>query len=498
MASEELQNQALTVSQALATAKNALESFVVTIEGEVSEFNCKAGYKAVYFSVKDAHATMPCMMWMDKFRMADVPVEIGSLVRMTGRFTLHAAKGRMNFKVFTIRLAGEGELRKLVADLAKRLEVEGLMSPERKRPLPKYIETVGLVTSPRGAVVHDVLRTMRRRFPLAEVKFAGVTVEGKTAPHDMMNAINTVVAAGVEVVLLVRGGGQYEDFMPFNDEGLARFIAQCPVPVVTGIGHEPDTTIADMVADVRASTPTHAAEAVTPRADNLMTGFNNAARRLEAAVSRTLGTYDMPLELISQKPLFREAQALFSGDSLMLDSLSDSLYRSIPQNIRRDEAQLDLLSARLKSLGGSTFAKKDGDLNQLETRLTSLRGTAFDRFRGNLDQCRTRLTSVSGTVFDRFEGGLDQAETRLASRSKTFLNQPQSQYAVLASRLNDLSPLNILCRGYSISYDQKGNAVRSVTQVHPGESLSVTLADGKADCRVESVTKTQRVPVDLD
>ena len=250
----------------MALAKAQLEQCgTVTIVGEVSEVSIKAGYKAVYFTVKDDRSSLPCMMWMNRYHATGIVLNVGSLVEMTGRFTLYAAKGRMNFDAFTLRLAGEGNLRLQVANLARKLEAEGLMSAERKRPIPKYPEAIGLVTSPRGAAVHDVLRTLRRRYPAATVRLAGVPVEGRDAPQLSSPGPGCRRPSDAEVMLLVRGGGSFEDLMTFNDEMLARAVAACPVPVVTGIGHEPDTSIADMVADFRASTPT-AAPKPFPRA----------------------------------------------------------------------------------------------------------------------------------------------------------------------------------------------------------------------------------------
>ena len=254
--------------------------------GEVSDVSNKPGYKAVYFTVKDQRAALPCMMWNNRFQASGVRLAVGQLVELTGRFTLYAPKGRMNFDVFSIALAGEGNLRMQVANLARKLEAEGLMAPARKRPVPAYPALVGLVTSPRGAAVHDVLRTLRRRFPLARVLVAGVAVEGSNAPAGIVEGMRAVVRAGAEVVLVVRGGGSFEDLMPFNDEGLARMIAKCPVPVVTGIGHEPDTSIADMVADLRASTPTAAAEAVSPARESLGRLFEARSSSLPANLAR--------------------------------------------------------------------------------------------------------------------------------------------------------------------------------------------------------------------
>ena len=204
---------ALSVSAAVGLAKAALEDVVVRVIGEVSELSNKAGYKAVYFTVKDQKAALPCMMWNNRYQASGVALSVGALVELTGRFSLYAAKGRMNFDVFSVELAGEGRLRMQVAELARRLQAEGLMAPERKRALPRYPKTIGLVTSPRGAAVHDVLRTLRRRYPMARVLVAGVPVEGAAAPARLAEGLRRVADAGAEVVLLVRGGacvGGYE------------------------------------------------------------------------------------------------------------------------------------------------------------------------------------------------------------------------------------------------------------------------------------------------
>ena len=302
---------ALSVSAAMGLAKNALEEVVVRLVGEVSEVNDKPGYKAVYFTVKDEKASLPCMMWMNRYQASGVALSVGALVELTGRFSLYAAKGRMNFDVFSVSLAGEGQLRLQVANLARELEAMGLMDPARKRPLPAYPEAIGLVTSPRGAAVHDVLRTLRRRYPLARILFAGVPVEGPGAADGLVDGLAKVVFAGAEVVLLVRGGGSFEDLMPFNDRRLARTIAACPVPVVTGIGHEPDTSIADMVADVRASTPTAAAEAVAPAQGEIAARIQGLGAAMGHAESRRLDALSIKMERVASLPLFREPTRLF-------------------------------------------------------------------------------------------------------------------------------------------------------------------------------------------
>ena len=391
---------ALSVSAAMALAKGALEAVTVRLVGEVCELNDKPGYKAVYFSVKDEHAVLPCMMWLSRYNANGLRFKLGDMLELTGRFTLYAAKGRMSFDVFSFALAGEGNLRVRVAQLARKLEAEGLMNPARKRPIRAFPETVGVVTSPRGDAVHDVFRTLRRRFPLARVLFAGVPVEGADAPRHIMDGMACVVAAGAEVVLVVRGGGSWEDLMPYNDERLARAIAACPVPVVTGIGHEPDTTIADMVADIRASTPTGAAQAVSPAPEELAALFDRERVRLTAGMARRLDRLRHDVDLRAAKPTFAQPEQLYAGEALHLDAAL----------------------------------------------------AAFSR--------------VQASLVPRFA----------------------QQVALSASRLDDLSPLAVIGRGYAIARTGTGAIVKSVAQVSPGDPITVAVADGTISARVTAAT----------
>lgn len=362
----------LSVSEAMQAAKRSLESITVKLIGEVSEVNAKAGYKAVYFTVKDAGASLPCMIWLNRYHQSGVQLCVGQRVELTGRFTLYAPKGRMNFDVFSISLAGEGDLRRRVAELAQRLEREGLMAASRKRPVGSLYEHIGLVTSPRGAAVHDVLRTIRRRFPVARISLAGVAVEGSQAPQGIVFGIDACVRAGCEVILVVRGGGSFEDLMPFNDERLARAIAACPVPVVTGIGHEPDTSIADMVADVRSSTPTAAAERVSPDSSTLLRELDARAASMSASQRLAIERYEARLGHIASRPLFKDPHLLFSTDLLTLDLLHDRLSRALPECLAKDSLHLNDMQRRLCDRAKTSFERFEHDLALRAGRLHDL------------------------------------------------------------------------------------------------------------------------------
>jgi len=414
-------SDALSVTQAMNLAKGALESVTVRIVGEVSEVSIKPSYKAAYFTVKDKSSALPCMMWNNRYRAQGIDLKVGQLVEITGRFTLYTAKGRMNFDVFSIALSGEGQLRLQVANLAKKLAAEGLTDPARKRRLPSLPERIGLVTSPNSAAVHDVLRTLRRRFPVAEVLLAGVPVEGAGAAAGIAQGIECVAQAGAQVVLVVRGGGSFEDLMPFNDELLARTIAACPIPVVTGVGHEVDTTIVDMVSDLRASTPTAAAEAVSPSRENLESFFESRHAALGNGVRRGLERRKVELDRIAAKPMFVEPVRLFADDALALDVAADRLSRALPARLEKQTMVVEGLNARMKQVGA-------------------------------------RVTLP------------------FAQRMK-----------VAASRLEDLSPVGVIARGYSIARDHDGEILRTIEQVSPGSKIEVSVIDGTVDCTVDAV-----------
>ena len=369
---EQREGAPLSVSAAMALAKGSLESIEVRILGEVSEVAVKPGYKAAYFTVKDASASLPCMMWNNRYRSCGVQLALGQLVELAGRFTLYAPKGRMNFDVSSLALAGEGDLRLKVANLARKLEAEGLTSPARKRALPPYPERIGLVTSPRSAAVHDVLRTLRRRFPHARVLLAGVPVEGSAAAAGMVEGLRCVCEAGAQVVLLVRGGGSFEDMMPFNDEALARAIAACPVPLVTGIGHEVDTSIADMVADLRASTPTAAAEAVSPSAEALASMLAAQRAGLASSCTRRIDALTAEVARVAARPQFADPLTLFAAEAQALDFASERLARAPGAALARQRERLASSASRLLAQGPRAFDAQRAALSTAASRLEDL------------------------------------------------------------------------------------------------------------------------------
>ncbi len=436
---------ALSVSEALSRAKGALEGMVLVVEGEVSQFRDSPAYKAVYFPLADPGGVMDCMMWRNRYAAAGVELRPGLRVRLTGRFSVYPAKGRMQFEVFKLEPAGEGDLRERVARLARKLQAEGLMDPARKPPVPAFCQRVAVVTSPHGKVKDDVARTLRRRNPMVELLYCAVPVEGAAAAAQMAQALRVAEAARPDVILLVRGGGSYEDLMPFNDEGLARAVAACRVPVVTGIGHEPDTTICDMVAARRASTPTAAAESVAPAASELLAGLDATWRRAGEALRRDLAARGRVLDVLAARPALADPlRTLVEQRRERLDFAHDRLVGALP----------DMVEAR-----------------RSETARAALRLAAAAR----------RLCPLRAA-------GLDGAAKRLhALGACGLLAGPARGLAVAAGRLEALSPLAVIARGYAMALDGEGRVVSSVARAASGDALTVRVSDGELDCRVEGV-----------
>ncbi|MDZ4655257.1 MAG: exodeoxyribonuclease VII large subunit [Coriobacteriia bacterium] len=439
------ENRALSVSDAMRLAKGALEDIQVRVLGEVSECTVKPGYKAVYFTISDEYAVLPCLMWRDAYTASGLDLRPGMLVEVGGMFTAYAPKGRMQFQVRSMAPAGEGVLRLQVAALARRLEEAGLMSLERKRPLPEFPSRIGLVTSPRGKAVHDVIRTLRRRYPVAELVIAGVRVEGEAAVQSIAEGLRLMSATpGMDVVILCRGGGSYEDLMPFNAEEVACAIVACAVPVVTGIGHEPDTTIADMVADVRASTPTAAAEAVAPSVEELAQRLEGKARLLGRVLHHTVRSYEHRLRLLQDRPVLRDPVCTLGARMQAVDLAAGALGRALPARLSRDR---------------EAVARASKELLRVAPRLS-----------------------------ERHADRVGHTGARLADAGSRMLERTQRDVERYAARLDDLSPLAILRRGYAVCYDESGSVVvRSVGDVSVGDRVAVRLAEGSLGCVVDSV-----------
>ncbi len=435
------ERDALSVSDAMQLAKMALEQVAVRVIGEVT--NVSLNYAAaVYFTLKDEAAQMPCLMWRNAYELCGFQLKDGLLVEVSGVFSVYAPKGRMQFQVRQMTLAGEGALRMRVAALARKLEAEGLMAEALKRPLPAFPERIAVVTSSRGKAVHDVLRTLARRYPVAEVLIAGVQVEGEGAIEAIVEGLRVAGSTpGVDVVILCRGGGSYEDLMPFNSEEVARAVRACPVPVVTGIGHEPDVSIADLVADVHASTPTAAAERVAPAVQEIEDRLSGLATRLGRGLVHVLQGCGHRLELLTNRTVLSDPDALLASFGLRLDAAIEVLARSLPARLERDALRVEEMRRTL---------------SRMAPRIT-------ERFAHELTSTASRFRPVAPRLVERHEGSV----------------------ALLAAQLDTLSPLAVLARGYAVCYDATGAIVRRARDVDVGNRVTVRLAEGRLGCLVQ-------------
>ena len=459
----------LTVSEVTRLANSILKKHSFCVKGEVSELSDKPGWKAVYFTIKEADAVLECKMWRNRYSASGVQLAIGAEVVITGKFDIYARTGRISFDATSISIEGEGALRARIAALAKKLQAEGLMAQERKRPIPKMPLSVGIVSSPRGAVIHDALRTFRRRFPMARIVFAGVPVEGVGAERELTRAVQAVGSSGVEVVLLIRGGGSFESFMPFNDEGLARAIVACPVPVVTGIGHEPDTSIADMVADHRASTPTDAALFVTPDRVEVAEQLNALFSRMTRSLKGRLDRSEQYLDQVESRPLFQDPALLYSNEAQSLDLLQGRLEQALRGAVGAQGQQLQLLQERFGHAGEKLGGTESQSLGILQERFSHAGQKLATRPLHDVELMREKLLQMG----------------------RGMLGKSASEAAVLTARLNDLSPLHILERGWSIARDEQGSVVSSVSQAPVGSTVELQLTDGALSCRVEGQTESE-------
>ncbi len=435
----------ISVSRAVARAKDAVNGITgLVVTGEVTGFrgpNARSGH--CYFQVKDDSSSMDVIVWRGTYAKAGIQLRDGMKVLMTGGFDVYVGSGRLSFVVRSIEIAGEGLLRQQVAELARRLEAEGLMAPERKRPVPRFCTRVAVVTSLSGSVIDDVKRTLRRRNPLVELQVVGCAVQGAHAPQTIVRALRVAADARPEAILLVRGGGSFEDLMTFNDEALARAVAACPVPVVTGIGHEPDTSICDMVADRRCSTPTAAAESVAPALDEIVMAINGRQQRLLQALSTEV-----------------------DRESDRIDRLSAQAARSLSERVGRDRVAVDSLSGH-RCLQDPRFFVDDRttQLMQTEQRLVDALPRQLGRASGDVSRLGDRLGSVGPRICRPFEAELARS----------------------AASLEALSPVRVLSRGYAIATDASGHVISSAEDVSVGESVKVRLGHGELAATVSEV-----------
>lgn len=371
----------------------------VAVRGEISNYKLyPSGHH--YFTLKDENAALKCVMFKSNAARLRFRPENGMKIIAMGRITVYPRDGAFQLYCSGLTVDGVGDLYAAFEQLKKKLAAEGLFSPEHKKPLPPYPGTIGIITSSAGAAIHDMLRILNKRYPLTQVRLLPVRVQGVEAPGEIAAAIRYANHYHLADLLIVgRGGGSMEDLWAFNDEGVAHAIYDSNIPIISAVGHEPDVTISDYVADLRAATPSNAAELAVPDQAALLQSMDSAASAMASYLARQLRSSRQRLATLSRSP------ALMSPT---------------------------------------------GYLNQRRT---------------NLEHLKTRL---------------------IAAQSQQ-LQRRRQRFVGCTAKLDAMSPLKVLTRGYSIVQQQDGSILRSVSQTEPGREIQVKLTDGSLNAVVSSI-----------
>ncbi|MFB3909855.1 MAG: exodeoxyribonuclease VII large subunit [Candidatus Eisenbacteria bacterium] len=438
-------DQTLQVSDLLALAKGALDRGTgpVWVVGELTGFRRHQPSGHLYFEMKDGKGRICCVQWRDSARRIRFSPADGMQVRAHGRLGIYEPQGRLQLYVDTLLPAGFGELQAALERLKQRLAAEGLFAPERKRPIPRYPLAIGVATSPAGAAVRDILRVLGERWPVAEVWLCPCAVQGEGAAAEIVRSLRHLERLHPDVILLARGGGSIEDLWPFNEEPVVRAVAACSIPILTGVGHEIDVTLADFAADVRAATPSQAAELAVPSKED---------------VGRLLASYGQRLG--------RRAGERLATDRLRWARLRDSHGLRRPLDLLRQKGQrIDELAERAGQCALARMRERRRRTEELAQRL------AAKEPRRTLARAGLRLHDLRGRMGDAAARRLARATDRLRGR---------------AAHLEAVGPHAVLARGYAIALRARdGRAVRGASEVETGEKVRLLLGTGELGCRVE-------------
>ena len=445
----EPESKVLTVTQLTRRVRNLLELKIggVTIEGEISNLR-RQNSGHVYFTLKDAGAQVSCVLFRSDAARVRIELEDGIEIQLKGEISVYEPRGQYQIIGRTVQAVGQGALQVKFDALKRKLDAEGLFDPESKRPIPRFPRTVCLVTSPTGAAVRDMLNILARRAPWVRILIYPVRVQGDVAAREIARAIGrlgeaeTIGLPQIDTVAVTRGGGSLEDLWPFNEEIVARAIHACPIPIVSAVGHEIDFTISDFAADLRAPTPSAAAELIVPDAAELAGRLASLHTALDTHVERTLHYWETVLDHTSRSALTREPLRV-------LDEL---------------EQDLDHLESQLES-------RAETQLRSCERRLVEVRhtlqlqhpGSKLERQWQNLLLAGEKLGAVFQRSFAAQEARLDHAATAFKA----------------------LGPESIFARGFSATTDRAGNLITSQEEAPSGTRLTTHVQEGVIESTVD-------------
>ncbi len=442
--------QVLTVSELSATIRDALETRFqnVWVEGEISNARLwNTGH--LYFTLKDSASQIKAVIFRGSLRYLKFKPEDGLRVVARGKISVYDVKGEYQLICEHLEPQGFGPLQVAFEQLKKKLAAEGLFEASRKRPLPALPRRIGLVTSIDGAALRDMVRVLRRRYPNAHLVISPTRVQGEGAAVEVARALKLVARVShVDVIIIGRGGGSLEDLWAFNEEVVARAIAASPVPVISGVGHETDVTIADFVADLRAATPSAAAELVVRRKDEFFSQIDRLGERLDAAMGNRLRRIESRLHMLEARPGYAGFAGRLAFRGRHVSELASALRHGVGQALARRARRHDLLRRSLDQ---------------------------FDP-RHRLGAIRTRLVS---------------RDAQLAAAARRRITLSQGHFGALAARLEGLSPLAVLGRGYAVTWNaERTRIIRDAATLKVGDEVSVTLQRGGFAATVNEVTRT--------
>ena len=441
------QRTVLSVSELNATIRDVLENQLQTVwvEGEISNARVwNTGH--LYFTLKDTASQIKAVMFRSAVRYLKFKPEDGLKVVARGKVSVYDPKGEYQIICEHLEPKGLGALQQAFEQLKKTLQAEGLFDQARKRPLPALPRRIGIVTSLDGAALRDIVRVLRRRYPNAHLVLSPTRVQGEGAGREVAHAIRKITRIDdVDVVIVARGGGSLEDLWAFNEEVLARVIAASPVPIISGVGHEPDFTIADFVADLRAPTPSAAAELVVRKKDEFFGAIARLGERLDAAIHHRLRRLETRLHMAEARPGYAGYAGRMAVRGRHVSELAGALRQRMGQSLARRSRRHDLVRRSLDQ---------------------------FDP-RHRLAAVRTRLVSRDG---------------HLHAAVRWRLSMMQGRWGTLAARIEGLSPLAVLGRGYSVTWDaSRTRIIRDASTLKPGDRVAVTVERGSFDATVERV-----------
>ena len=414
----------------------------VFLTGEISNFRRRPKHQ--YFAIKDEKSIIQATMWGGVFAKLDFELEEGMKVNLVGRVQLYEPGGSYSIIVEKMMPDGVGALAVKLEQLKKKLSAEGLFNPDFKQQIPAFSKKVGVITSPSGAVIRDIITTINRRFPMTEILLFPAKVQGIGSAEAVASRIKEAnLRTDLDVLIIGRGGGSIEDLWAFNEECVVRSIFESKIPIISSVGHETDTTLADYVADRRAATPTAAAELVTPNTKvDILQYLTTSESRLTSTLQRAIMTRQESLGRLQRSVVFRQPERLYDSYLQKVDRLTQELSHRLRQHIQKHQQAQTVLTTKLSSLR----------LNQKVTLL---------------------------------QNNLDHDIAALEAKMTSYLEQQKQRADSAYEQLALIDPVKIINRGFSIVRTHEGQVVKSVKDVTGGQKLAIEVSDGIVKVEVD-------------